>query len=208
MPPEKGFNSALLYIHFRLPSLVVQYLFNCRMGVKYNMSDTKAKIIATGTIEQTTDVAAKGLDETKKRIIGGVEKTANGFEFSHAKMKEGFEKAKKNSEEIITFNRDNFDAVVKSSKVFATGMLSISEQLTAYTKAAVEDLMSFGRSLMYVKSVKEAVKIQADHACASIEKVVSGSNIITGESVKLGEQAFASLSARMERATEIFRKIH
>src|SRR5271154_6708663 len=128
MSPEKSFNSALLHIHFRLPSLVVQRLFNYRTGVKYNMSDTKAKIITAETIEQTTDVAAKGLDETKKRITGGVEKTANGFELSYAKMKEGFEKAKKNSEAIVSFNRENFDAIVKSNKIFATGMLSISEQ--------------------------------------------------------------------------------
>jgi phasin family protein len=171
------------------------------------MSTTKAKAAAVETIDTTTEIAANGFEKTLAVVKDGIEKATKGFESSQIKLKESVEKAVKSSEELIAFSQANVEAFIKASKIFATGLQDISKDVAASNRASIEESVTFTKSLLGVKSVKEAVDLQSSYARSAIEKVVSETNKVTDASVKLAEQAIAPLTARLTVAVEKFGKI-
>jgi phasin family protein len=176
------------------------------------MSSTKSKTATVvdstaETVKETQEAAAKGFDKTLSTMKEGMEKAAKGFESSQVKMKEHVEKAMKSAEEMVAFSQGNMEAFVKASQIFTTGMQDISKHLAASTKHSSEEYVAFTKSLMGVKSVKEAVDLQSGFAKASVEKAVAETSKITDASVKLAEQAIAPITARLTLAVEKFGKI-
>lgn len=171
------------------------------------MSTTKAKAAASEAIDTTTDVTAKGFEKTMAAVKDGIEKATQGFETSQAKLKENMEKAMKSSEELLAFSQANMEAFVKASKIFTAGLQDITKDVASSNKASIEDSVAFTKSLLGVKSVKEALDLQSSFARSSIEKAVSEANKVTDASVKLAEQAMAPLTARMTIAVEKFGKL-
>jgi phasin family protein len=181
------------------------------------MSATKTKAIAAETIAvetaaaETIDTSAaaasKGFEKTMAAMKEGMEKATKGFESSQIKLKETVEKAMKSSEELLAFSQGNLEAFMAASKILASGLQDISKGLAASNKASIEESVSFTKSLLGVKSVKEAVDLQSGFARTSIEKAVSETNKVTDASVKLAEQAIAPLTARLTLAVEKFGKV-
>lgn len=177
------------------------------------MSATKAKTAAAAesaasTIETAADVSVKSFEKSLAAVREGIEKATKGLETSQAKLKEGVEKAVKTSEELLAFSQGNLEAFVKASQIYASGFQDISKHVAASSKASIEDSVAFSKSLMGVKSVKEAVDLQTGFAKSSIEKAVSESNKLTDAAVKLAEQTLAPLTARITVAVETFGKAH
>jgi phasin family protein len=173
------------------------------------MSTTKIKALAADTlhtVEANADAGAKGFEKTLLSMKEGMEKATKGFESSHVKLKESVEKAMKSSEEMMAFGQGNLEALIAASKIFASGMQEISKGMAASSKASIEESVSFTKTLIGVKSVKEAVDLQSGFARAAIEKAVSQTNRVTDASVKLAEQAIAPLTARLTLAVEKFGK--
>jgi phasin family protein len=176
------------------------------------MSSTKSKAAAVvdstaETVKETNEAAVKGFDKTLSTMKEGMEKAAKGFESSQVKMKESVEKALKTAEEMVSFSQGNMEAFLKASQIFTTGMQDISKHLAASSKHNMEESVAFTKSLMGVKSVKEAVDLQSGFAKASVEKAVAETSKITDASVKLAEQAIAPITARLTLAVEKFGKI-
>jgi phasin family protein len=176
------------------------------------MSSTKSKAAAVvdstaETVKETTETASKGFEKTLSTMKEGMEKATKGFENSQVKMKESVEKAMKTAEEMVSFSQGNMEAFVKASQIFTTGMQDISKHLAASTKTSSEEYVAFTKTLMGVKSVKEAVDLQSGFAKSSVEKAVAETSKITDASVKLAEQAIAPITARLTLAVEKFGKI-
>ena len=171
------------------------------------MSTTKMKAVTSEAIDTSSEAATKGFESTMTAVKEGIEKATKGFESSQVKLKESVEKAMKSSEELLAFSQANLEAFMKASKIFATGLQTISKDVAAHNKASIEESVSFTKSLLGVKSVKEAVDLQSTFARASIEKAVSETNKVTDASVKLAEEAMAPLTARLTVAVEKFGKI-
>jgi phasin family protein len=64
--------------------------------------------------------------------------------------------------------------------------------------------MSIFKAMTSVKSLKEAFELQSSFARTSMEKALSESGRLTEHSMKLAEQAFAPISARVNVAVETF----
>jgi len=179
------------------------------------MSATKTKAAAaaatetaTQTIETAAEVSVKNFEKSISAVREGIEKATKGLETSQAKLKEGVEKAVKTSEEMLAFSQGNLEAIVKATQIYATGFQDLSKHIAASSKTSLEESVAFGKSLMGVKSVKEAVDLQTGFAKSSIEKAVAESNKLTDATVKLTEQAIAPITARISLAVETFGKTH
>ena len=156
--------------------------------------------------DKVTGMTAKGFDTTLTSMKEGMDKASKGMETSQLKIKEGVEKAMKTAEEMISFSQGNIEAMMKSSQIYAAGFQDIAKRFAASNKAALEESVSFTKSLMGVKSVKEAVELQSDFARSSIEKLVAETNQMTDASVRLAEEAVQPLTARMGMAVQTFGK--
>lgn len=173
------------------------------------MSATKAKtsVVAdnvTAAAAQATDASVKTFEKSISAARESIENATRSLETSHAKIKENVEKAMKNSEQALAFAQGNMEAFVKASQIYAAGLQDISSRFATSSKASLEDGVAFSKSLLSVKSVKEAVDLQTGFARTSIEKAVSESNKFADAAVKLAEQALAPLTARMTVAVETF----
>lgn len=173
-------------------------------AVADNMTAAAANVTEAAT--QAADASVKTFEKTISAARESIEKATRGLETSQVKIKESVEKAMKNSEEALAFAQGNMEALVKASQIYAAGIQDISSQMASSSKASIEDSVAFGKSLMGVKSVKEAVDLQTGFTKSVIEKAVSESGKFTDAAVKLAEQALAPLTARVTVAVETFGK--
>ena len=79
----------------------------------------------------------------------------------------------KTAEQFISFSQGNFEAMVKSSQIVATGLQDLTKQIAANAQATMDETMSTFRALTTVKSVKEAMELQPSLAKSTFEKAVS-----------------------------------
>ncbi|MDR3504677.1 MAG: phasin family protein [Acidocella sp.] len=175
-------------------------------ATKAKASTTAAADTAAATLESATEASVKGFEKSLSAVREGIEKATKGLESSQAKLKEGVEKAVKTSEELLAFSQGNLEAFVKATQIYASGFQDLSKHLAATSKESIEESVAFGKSLIGVKSVKEAVDLQTSYTKASIEKAVAESNKLADAAVKLTEQAVAPLTARVTLAVETFGK--
>ncbi len=110
----------------------------------------------------------------------------------------------KTAEQIAQFSQGNVEAFVKSSQILATGYQDITKLVAANAKANFDETVSIFKALTSVKSLKEAFELQSSFARTSLEKAMSESGKITEHSLKVAEQAFAPITARVNAAVETF----
>ena len=150
--------------------------------------------------------ATKGIEATVSNLKDGMTKAAAGFTETQAKVKEGMEKAMKTAEELVSFSQGNLEAMLKSGQIWAAGMQDLSKQVAATAQASFDETMSTFKALTSVKSLKDAMDLQASLARATMEKTLAESGKLTDASFKLTEQAIAPITARVTLAVEKFAK--
>ena len=156
--------------------------------------------------DETVTAATKGIEATVSNLKDGMTKAAAGFTETQAQVKQGMEKAMKTAEELVSFSQGNFEAILKSSQIWAAGMQDLSKQVAATAQASFDETMSTFKALTSVKSLKDAMDLQAGLARATMEKTLAESGKLTDASFKLTEQAIAPITARVTLAVEKFAK--
>jgi phasin family protein len=110
----------------------------------------------------------------------------------------------KTAEDIIAFNQANVEAVVKSGQIWAAGVQDLSKTFAATAQAQIDEALAAVKALAGVKSLKDAVDLQTNLAKSSLEKAVAETSKLTEASLKLAEQAWAPVTARVTLAVEKF----
>ena len=108
----------------------------------------------------------------------------------------------KTAEEFLTFGQANVDAFVKSGQIVASGLQEMSKQFAATAQAAVDETMSTFRAMSTVRSIKEAMDLQASLARFAMEKAMSQTGQVAEASLKLAEQAIAPIAGRVTSAVD------
>jgi phasin family protein len=112
----------------------------------------------------------------------------------------------KTTEDFISFGQGNVEALVKSSQIVATGLQDISKMMAASMQASIDEAMGTFRALSGVRSVKEAIDLQATLARSAVEKTLTQTSQVAETSFKLAEQAIAPIASRMSVAAQSFGK--
>lgn len=85
-----------------------------------------------------------------------------------------------NLEQFQKFGKEQMEAVQSATSEFAKGLQSIAAEAADYSKKSVESGSAFVEKLVGVKTLDEAIKLQADFAKASFENIIA-------QSTKIGE---------------------
>ena len=117
------------------------------------------------------------------------------------KATEGFFKA---AEEAAEFSRGNVEAVAKATQVYVAGVQDLSKQAVAVLQGLTDQAIEGAKALSSVKSLKEAAEIQATFTRSAIERSFTETAKLQEAALKLAEQSFAPLSARVTLAVEKF----
>ncbi len=110
----------------------------------------------------------------------------------------------KTAEDIVAFNQANVEAVVKSGQIWAAGVQDLSKTVAATAQAQIDEALAAVKALTAVKSFKDAVELQTNLAKSALEKAVAETSKLTEASMKLAEQAWAPVTARVTVAVEKF----
>jgi phasin family protein len=119
------------------------------------------------------------------------------------KIKQGVNRVMKTAEQLAQFHQGNMEAIVKSSQIWASGLQDLSKHVASNAQATMEETISTFRAMTSVKSLKEAFELQSSFARASMEKAISESSKLTETGLKLAEQAYAPITARVNAAVEV-----
>jgi phasin family protein len=171
----------------------------------------------TNVVDETVEAVQEAVEWPESAVNRGGEAAAaalqqaavvvsDAAEKGQKQVTVSMEKTMKTAEEFMSFNQGNLEAVIKSGQILATGMQDIGKQVAAQAQARFEESMATFRALGAVKSVKEAIDLQATFARASMEKAMADTGRLTDASFKLAEQAIAPLTARVTLAVEKFSK--
>ena len=110
--------------------------------------------------------------------------------------------------DLASANQETLDAMVKAGSVMARGMESFSKELMTFAQASAEANAAVATRMFGVKSLQEAIDLQNAHARDSFDKAVAETSKLTEMSVKVANEAFEPLQARVNVAVEKLLKAH
>lgn len=145
--------------------------------------------------ETFEDVTAKSTDFVQK-----------GYDQLLGATREQIEKASvsafKAYEEFSKFQKDNYDAYVAASTIFAKGAENVGKTWMSLTQEALENAAQTAKALLGAKTLREAVDLQSDFAKSNFDKFVAEGTKLSELSVKVTNEAFAPINARVNVAVE------
>jgi phasin family protein len=144
---------------------------------------------------------AHAVQTTTEKALAAV--TA-GAQKTQAEATVHMEKVMKTAEDLVSFGQGNYEAFAKAGQIWAAGVQDLSKQVAATAQAQMDQTVATFKALAGVKSFKEAVDLQSTLARTTVEKAVSETGKLTDASLKLAEQAFAPITARVTLAVEKF----
>ena len=120
-------------------------------------------------------------------------------------IKDGFEKAVKNYDQLMAFGKDNAEAVLKSANAAGKGLETINSEVFAYSRKFIEDGVTAAKAVLSAKTFEEAFQLQGEYGKALFQTQVD-------EAAKLGELALTAardtaepLQARAGAVAELVR---
>lgn len=128
-------------------------------------------------VEQTFATAKEQFDKFAQRFFGGYGDFAN-------------------------VGRENVEAFVKASTIWAKGTEEIGKSVAALTQAQVEASLATTKALFGVTSLKQALELQNEAAKTSFDKLMAEGNKITELSMKVANEAIEPIQARVTVAVE------
>jgi phasin family protein len=106
------------------------------------------------------------------------------------------------AEEAAEFGRGNVEAFTKATQIYVAGMQDLGKQTFALVQGLTDHAIEGAKALSSVKSLQEAAQIQSTYARTALEKSVAESAKLGESALKLTEQAFAPITARVTLAAE------
>ena len=136
-------------------------------------------------------------DESANGVRGAADK---GF----GRVNRASETMLKAAEEAAAFGRGNVEAFTKATQAYVSGVQDLSRQTMAMVQGLTDQALENAKALSGARSLKEAAEIQANLTRAAFERAVSETTKLQETALKVAEQSFAPLSARMTLAAEKF----
>jgi len=116
-----------------------------------------------------------------------------------AKATEEFSKA---SNEAIAFGRGNLEAMTQATQAYLAGMQAISRQYVASVQGFTQHAIEGAKTLAGVKSLKDAMAVQASLTRVSIERALGEGAKLQQAALKVTEQVYAPLTHRTTEVLE------
>ncbi|MDG5750325.1 phasin family protein [Qipengyuania sp. XHP0211] len=155
------------------------------------ISKLKENIMATAKNAKTTDYTAKA-----KEVAADMQTRA----------KAAYDKGTELTKDTVEFQKGNFEALVESGKILASGMQDMGRIYVEEAKTAAETVQADVKKMAAVKSPTELFQLQGEIMRRNFDAMVSTTSKNTEAMLKLANEAFAPVSNRMSLAAEKVRQ--
>ncbi len=168
---------------------------------------TKAAAAAVDEMTKPTDATFTAGNEIVDSFVKvGHEAAQKGYEQAVSMTKEQVEKARaamaKGVEEMSTLGRENVDAVVQAGTIYARGVEVIGKEVMTYAQARMESNMAAVKAMFGARTLKDLVDLQAAYARSNFDELVGEATRLSEIGVKVTNDAFAPLNARVNVVVE------
>lgn len=170
-----------------------------------------APAAAVSVATEPFEAAAAANQETFETVLkAGTQAAAKGYEQAVALAQEQVEQASqtlfRRYDEAASFSRDNVDAYVQSSTLFAKGVESLSKELMTIAQSAVEANVATTRALFGAKSVREVIDLQTEFSRSRFDALVAESAKLAELGMTLASETIEPIQARLNATVEKFVK--
>ncbi|MBV9044962.1 MAG: phasin family protein [Alphaproteobacteria bacterium] len=133
--------------------------------------------------------------------------TANTFETAFKTgseaLKANFEKAVKNYDQFLGFQKDTVEAYVKAANVAGKGAETLHNEIYAFSKQSIEDAITHGKAVMATKSVHEAFELQTGFAKSAFEAYVANMTKLSELAVATSKETFEPIQGRVQAWVDV-----
>lgn len=170
------------------------------------MAVKKSADAVTEALKPVEAAVQSGKDQMESFAKAGAEAAKKGYEQAVAITKEQVEKVSeavfKGYDQLSTMNKDNLEAVVASGNIVAKGVEGFSKEVMALAQSSFETSMAAAKAFMGIKTLREAIDLQADLSRTQFDKLMADSTKLAEMSVKVANEAFQPIQARVNVAIE------
>jgi len=168
------------------------------------MADTeftavKAEVPVTKKAEKVVEKATEKMTETVKTTA---EAATAGLKDAQARVTTGLKRAAELARGYVDVQRTAVETVVKAGQIYGEGLQSLATHAANVNRVQFEDTVAYFRALTSVKSLKEAVELQANFARATASRVLSESSAFAEDYLKVAGQALIPVVTRAREAAE------
>lgn len=153
------------------------------------------------TVGETIEAAGQAGSEAAKGYETALWATRRQAERTSGALFQGYD-------DLAAVGKDNMEACLKCGGILAKGMEGLSKELMKYAQVSFEANLAVTKKLMGVKTVREAIDLQADHARHSLDHMVGEAAKLTEMSVDLTNQVLDPIQSRINAtAQNLFKPI-
>jgi phasin family protein len=139
---------------------------------------------AAETIKQTTESATAHMKTMQAEVTGG--------------LKQAAEMART----YVDVQRTALETVAKAGQIYGEGLKSLATHAVDVNRTQFEQTVAHFRALAGVKSITEAMSLQAQFARATASRALSESSAFVEDYLKVTGDALAPVTARVREAAE------
>lgn len=155
-------------------------------------------------------VDAKQIDEvmamSKQTVEKAVASTRDNVEKTVVATREQVEKASvatlKGYDDFASISKQNVDAFIKASNIFAKGFEDLSRSCMGYAQSAADKQAEAAKAMMSAKSVTEFMELQSDLARSSFDTVIAETTKLSEMTIKLANETLEPISAQANATFE------
>jgi phasin family protein len=123
------------------------------------------------------------------------------------RSKAAYEKSSEMMTEMSDTAKGNVEAVVESGKIFSNGMQELARAYVEDAKSAYEQITADLKEMAAVKSPTELLQLQSKIMRRNFDAVVANTSKNTEKMMKLSNESFAPITARLSVAAEKITKV-
>jgi phasin family protein len=157
--------------------------------------------------EQT---AEKATDQVAGKIEHATETTAEavktGLKDVQAKVTDTLHRAAGMARGVVDVQRGALETVVKAGQIYGEGLQGMATHAAEVSRTQFDDTMAHLRALTSVKSVKEAVELQAAFARSTASRYLTETSTFVEDYLKVAGNALAPVTERAREAAEKVKK--
>lgn len=161
---------------------------------------TEAKVSEVKKL--VSDAANNGAHQGARLLNEGASQARATMDKTVAQTNQAAEGLFKAAGEAAEFSRGNVEAIAQATQTYMAGVQDLSRMTLAIVQGMTEQTMEGVRAMSGVKSLKDATDIQTNLARSAMERSVAEATKLQETALRVAEQSFAPLSARMSLAAE------
>lgn len=156
---------------------------------------------------EPVETAVNASQETVEAMVkAGTQAATTSYEQAVALAQEQVEKAStslfQGYDDVTTLGKDNIDAYMQSTTLFAKGVEAMGKELMNFAQAAVDTNVANAKALFGAKTVRELIDLQTDFSRSGFDSLVAESAKLTELSMSLANESFEPLQVRFNATVE------